>query len=214
MNLILNLVRQILLDVSRESTTQRKSNYRAKSSGARPADILLMQVRMPTPSLRDLAQTHSQFDVRAHTRHLMHRKDYSSTVLAAENYDVKNFMENRHPGPSLDNFRPDVSSPKSRWNQALTFIFAKDFVESGKYSPQPIDAVERAFSVHLNQLIKTYKSQKRTNLAEIQAAQDREHAAARESRRRKVGILFTLTSSSPVRSARLCSYTSDAVTLA
>ena len=161
----------------------------------------------------DLTQICFQFDVRAHARHLMHRKDYSSTVPAAENYDVKNFSENRHPGPSLDNFRPDISSPKSKWNQALTFIFARDFVRSGKYSPHPIDAVERAFSVHLNQLIKTYKSQRRQNPAEIQAAQDRERTAAQESRRRKVGVLFAGTSPFPVHSANLYSYTSDAVML-
>jgi hypothetical protein len=116
----------------------------------------------------------------------MGRNDYSSPVLAAESYDVKNFADSKHPGPSLAHFRPDISSQKSKWNRALTFVFAKDFVQSGKYSPQPTNAVERAFSVHLNQLIKTYKSQKRKDPAEIQAAQDRNRAAARESRRRKV----------------------------
>lgn len=130
----------------------------------------------------DLTQICFQFDVCAHTRYLMHQKDYSSTVPAAENYDVKNFSENRHPGPSLDNFQPDISLPKSKY-QVLTFIFARDSIRSRKYSPHLIDAVEHTFSVHLNQLIKTYKSQRRQNPVEIQAAQDCECTAAQESRR-------------------------------
>jgi hypothetical protein len=143
----------------------------------------------------------------------MGRNDYSSPVLAAENYDVKNFAESRHPGPSLDSFRPDISSQKSKWNRALSLVFAKDFVRSGKYSQQPIDVVERAFSVHLNQLIKTYKSQKRKDPAEIRAARDRDRAAARESRRRKVCTLSAGSSPPPLYSSHLYSCTSDASSL-
>lgn len=140
----------------------------------------------------------------------MGREKYSSTVLAAEAYDVKNFVDNRHPGPSLNYFRLDTSSPKSKWNQALAFMFASDFVESGEYSPRPIGVVERAFSVHLSQLIKVYKSQKRADPAEIQAARDRDRAAARESRRRKVGSpLQRLTNITYPTNRHSC--TSDAV---
>lgn len=116
----------------------------------------------------------------------MSRNTYASKIHVAEHYDVIKFADDRHPGPSLSHFLPDMSSPKSKWNQALSFIFAKDFVDSGKFSPQSVEVVRRAFSVHLNQIIKTYKAQKRSDPAEVEAAKDHERTAAREGRRRKV----------------------------
>lgn len=93
-------------------------------------------------------------------------------------------------------------------------VFAKDFVGSRKYPEKSADVVERAFSVHLSQLIKTYNSQKRTEPDEIQAARDRERTAAQENRRRKVGTLAVKTLFFLVHSAHLYSYTNDAVRLA
>jgi len=188
MDLILKLVRQILSETSNETSTPRKSARKGQPSGKRDAAVLLMQVCISlAPTRVDLILI-TQFDVRAHARKLMSRDKYTSTIYAAEHYDVENFTDGRHPGPSLNNFLPDISSPKSKWNQALAFVFAKDFVNSGKFSPQHVGVVERAFSVHLNQIIRMYKAQKRSDPAEVQAAKDHGRAAAREGRRRKVCI--------------------------
>lgn len=153
---------------------------------------------MPITSTRIELTDRSQFDVRAHARKLMSRDTYTSKIRVAEDYDVKNFEDNRHPGPSLSNFLPDISSPKSKWNQALSFIFAKDFIGSGRFSLQPVDAVTRAFSVHLNQIIKMYKAQKRSDPMEVQAAKDNERTAAREGCRRKVCTPLDTTLFSPI----------------
>ena len=123
----------------------------------------------------------------------MSRDTYASEIHVAEQYYVKNFANKRHPGPSLDYFRPDISSPKSIWNKALAFVFAQNFVNSRRPSPQSAEVVERAFTVHLNQIIKMYKAQKRVGEVEVQIARDKERIAARESRRRKVCDLLCST---------------------
>ena len=99
--------------------------------------------------------------------------------------DAERFSKTRNPqhGPSLENFKIDLSAPKSEWNKRLAVVFSEDFIRLGLGTNQ--GDVAEVFLTHIKtSRQKVLKSRTGNFLTQL----DNTKMAAREMRRRGVSM--------------------------
>jgi hypothetical protein len=109
-------------------------------------------------------------------------------IPIASTRDLENFKARRIE-PAESYFRLDVEgTQRSPWNKALATVFARSFIESTWYQGESSEFIAKAFSVHLQTLIKNWKAQQRRSDIDIQDDNDLQKGLNSDQRRRSVRI--------------------------
>jgi hypothetical protein len=107
-------------------------------------------------------------------------------IPVASTRDLENFKEKRI-APTETYFRLDVGGTRrSPWNKALATLFAHCFIGSTWYQGESIELIEKAFSVHVQTLIKNWKAQQRRSDIDKQDDEDLQKGLNSDQRRRSV----------------------------
>ena len=134
----------------------------------------------------------TQAEIRSHARAMMgldpdSRKPWMNVPSPQE---VRTFTQTRRGGPSIENFRPDLTGSRSTaWNKRLADVFVDDFVAQDHFTNKDRKAVLKAFKTHFLTLRSHYL--KALNDAEEQEQIDAARADARVQRQRAVRHCLT-----------------------
>jgi hypothetical protein len=107
-------------------------------------------------------------------------------IPVASTRDLANF-KTQQVKPTEDYFRLDAEgTQRSPWNKALTSVFVHCFLGSSWYQGENPEFIKKAFSVHLQTLIKNWKAQQRRSDIDIQDDHEVQKELNSEQQRRSV----------------------------
>ncbi|KII91447.1 hypothetical protein PLICRDRAFT_28103 [Plicaturopsis crispa FD-325 SS-3] len=140
------------------------------------------QHRTYNPKHRSSDTTSLQHAVRKHAMRLMHRVLPESDVPAAPSPEVELFGKTGKGGPTLENFRLDMSGVATSWNKQAAQVFAQDFVRV--YSSVDEEDAASKFMTHVVYLRTKYLDAKKTSARAAQRKRDLARAKKRYTRRK------------------------------
>lgn len=123
----------------------------------------------------------------------MGRETFHSSIIVAEEDDVKAFVQKHREGPALEPMYPHLTGKtiRSKWNTRLKDLFVTNFMHIGWGRPEQTSDITAIFFTYLAHLRNCYRIQllvAQNGGVATQAMLDDAKYAAQLNRRRYVGI--------------------------